>query len=226
MDREHDLLEIAELKYDEAGLIPAVVQDRATGDVLMVAYMNAESVAKTLETGKTWFWSRSRQKYWMKGESSSHVQDVHEVRYDCDADCLLVSVTQHGPGACHTNERSCFYRRLYPEVASLAGTSCAASDAPPSLGAVLEDLYAVLESRNAEMPEGSYTAKLLAGPLDSLLKKIAEESGEVIMAAKDADRDHLRYEIGDLVYHLLVVMVREGLSPSDLAAELDGRRKG
>jgi phosphoribosyl-ATP pyrophosphohydrolase len=91
---------------------------------------------------------------------------------------------------------------------------------------VLEDLYAVLESRQAKMPEGSYTAKLLGGPLDSLLKKIAEESGEVIMAAKDADRDHLRYEIGDLVYHLLVVMVREGLSPSDLAAELDGRRKG
>lgn len=226
MDREKDLLEIAELKYDEAGLIPAVVQDRETGDVLMVAYMNAESVAKTVQTGKTWFWSRSRQTYWMKGESSGHVQDVHEVRYDCDADCLLVTVTQHGSGACHTNERSCFYRRLYPEAASLEGTSCTPSDAAPSLGAVLDDLYAVLESRKAEMPEGSYTAKLLGGPLDSLLKKIAEESGEVIMAAKDADRDHLRYEIGDLVYHLLVVMVREGLSPSDLAAELDGRRKG
>ncbi len=231
MDREHDLLEIAELTYDDAGLIPAVIQDRETGDVLMVAYMNAESVAKTLETGKTWFWSRSRQTYWMKGESSGHIQDVHEVRYDCDADCLLVTVTQHGPGACHTNERSCFYRRLYPEPASLAGGS--GSDAPAAaegpttrLGDVLDDLYAVLESRKAEMPEGSYTAKLLGGPLDSLLKKIAEESGEVIMAAKDADRDHLRYEIGDLVYHLLVVMVREGLLPSDLAAELDGRRKG
>lgn len=232
MDREHDLLGSAELKYGGDGLIPAVIQDRATGDVLMVAYMNAESVVKTLETGRTWFWSRSRQKYWMKGESSGHVQDVHEVRYDCDADCLLVTVTQHGPGACHTNERTCFYRRLYPEPASLAGGTrapegaAAAADASPSLGTVLEDLYAALESRKAEMPEGSYTAKLLAGPLDSLLKKIAEESGEVIMAAKDADRDHLRYEIGDLLYHLLVVMVREGLSPSDLAAELDGRRKG
>jgi len=226
MDREHDLLGIEDLKYDEAGLIPAVIQDRETGDVLMVAYMNAESVTKTLETGKTWFWSRSRQKYWMKGESSGHVQDVHEVRYDCDADCLLVTVTQHGPGACHTNERSCFYRRLYPQPASLAGGAGEVVDAAPPLGAVLDELYAVLESRKAELPEGSYTAKLLAGPLDSLLKKIAEESGEVIMAAKDADRDHLRYEIGDLVYHLLVVMVREGLSPSDLAAELDGRRKG
>jgi len=236
VDREHDLLGVPELTYDEAGLIPAVIQDRETGDVLMVAYMNAESVERTLETGKTWFWSRSRQRYWMKGESSGHVQDVHEVRYDCDADCLLVTVTQHGPGACHTNERSCFYRRLYPEAASLASRAGQAAEAPaaeasaaaaaPSLGAVLDDLYAVLQSRKAKMPGGSYTTKLLAGPLDSLLKKIAEESGEVIMAAKDADRDHLRYEIGDLVYHLLVVMVREGLFPSDLAAELDGRRKG
>jgi phosphoribosyl-AMP cyclohydrolase len=119
-DREQDLLGFDEMKYDEAGLIPAVVQDAATGDVLMVAYMNRESLVETVETGKTWFWSRSRQKYWMKGESSGHTQDVHEILYDCDADCLLVKVTQNGPGACHTNERSCFYRRLYPQPASLA----------------------------------------------------------------------------------------------------------
>jgi len=120
MDRERDLLGIDELKYDADGLIPAVVQDVSNGDVLMVAYMNRESLIETLETGKTWFWSRSRKKYWMKGESSGHTQDVHEIRYDCDADCLLVKVTQHGPGACHTNERSCFYRRLYPDALSLA----------------------------------------------------------------------------------------------------------
>ena len=222
MNRERDLLDPGDLTYDEAGLIPAVIQDRDTGGVLMVAYMNAESLAKTLETGSTWFWSRSRQTYWMKGESSGHVQEVHEVRYDCDADCLLVSVTQHGPGACHTNERTCFYRRLYPEASSLAG----ASGTSQPLGAVLDELFAVLESRRADMPEGSYTAKLVAGPLDSLLKKIAEESGEVIMAAKDADREHLRYEIADLVYHLLVVMVREGLTLEDLASELAGRRRG
>lgn len=119
-DREKDLLGIDELKYGDDGLIPAVIQDHETGDVLMVAYMNRESLVETIETGKTWFWSRSRQKYWMKGESSGHVQDVHEIRYDCDADCLLVRVTQHGPGACHTNERSCFYRRLYPDAVSLA----------------------------------------------------------------------------------------------------------
>lgn len=120
MDREKELLGIDQLKYDEQGLIPAVIQDVENGDVLMVAYMNRESVVETIETGKTWFWSRSRKKYWMKGESSGHTQDVHEILYDCDADCLLVKVTQNGPGACHTNERSCFYRRMYPDAASLA----------------------------------------------------------------------------------------------------------
>lgn len=119
-DRERDLLGIEQLTYDDAGLIPAVVQDAENGDVLMVAYMNRESVAETLATGRTWFWSRSRQRYWMKGESSGHTQDVQEILYDCDADCLLVKVVQYGPGACHTHERSCFYRRLYPEPASLA----------------------------------------------------------------------------------------------------------
>ena len=229
MDREHDALGISDLKYDEAGLIPAVVQQAGTGEVLMVAYMNAESLAKTVETGYTWFWSRSRQKYWQKGESSGHVQKVREIRYDCDADTLLVTVDQVGPGACHTGERSCFYRVLEGSVpsaeASREASGLASAGATPSLGEVLADLFGVLEQRKRDLPEGSYTAKLLSGPQDSLLKKIAEESGEVIMAAKDGDRDHLRYEIGDLVYHLLVVMTREGLTLGDLAAELDGRRK-
>jgi len=115
-DRERDLLGIDELTYDNNGLIPAVVQQHDTREVLMVAYMNRESLIETIESGKTWFWSRSRKKYWMKGESSGHTQDVVEIRYDCDADCLLVLVNQNGPGACHTNERSCFYRELYPEA--------------------------------------------------------------------------------------------------------------
>jgi phosphoribosyl-AMP cyclohydrolase len=119
-DREHDLLMIDELTYDEHGLIPAVVQQHDTHEVLMVAYMNRESLAETLETGFTWFWSRSRSKFWMKGESSGHTQEVIEIRYDCDADCLLVLVNQNGTGACHTNERTCFYRRMYPQAASLA----------------------------------------------------------------------------------------------------------
>jgi phosphoribosyl-AMP cyclohydrolase len=112
-DRERDALLIDELKYDGAGLIPAVIQQHDTGEVLMVAYMNAASLAKTVETGKTWFWSRSRQTYWMKGETSGSTQDVLEIRYDCDADTLLVLVDQHGSGACHTGERTCFYRTLH-----------------------------------------------------------------------------------------------------------------
>jgi phosphoribosyl-ATP pyrophosphohydrolase/phosphoribosyl-AMP cyclohydrolase len=225
VDRERDALGIEDLTYDARGLIPAVVQQAGTGEVLMMAYMNAESLAKTLQTGYTWFWSRSRQAYWQKGESSGNTQSVREIRYDCDADTLLVTVDQAGDGACHTGERSCFYRRLYPEPA----TSVAVTPAPaaqPDLGAVLEELFGVLEQRRRDLPDGSYTAKLLSGPVDSLLKKIAEESGEVIMAAKDGGREHLRYEIGDLVYHLLVVMTREGITLDDLAAELDSRRKG
>jgi len=116
-DRERDALLIDELKYDGAGLIPAVIQQHDTGEVLMVAYMNAASLAKTVETGKTWFWSRSRQTYWMKGETSGSTQDVLEIRYDCDADTLLVLVDQHGSGACHTGERTCFYRTLHPAPA-------------------------------------------------------------------------------------------------------------
>ncbi len=119
-DREHDLLGYDELKYDADGLITAVIQQHDTHEVLMVAYMNRESLLETVQTGKTWFWSRSRKKYWMKGESSGHTQDVVEIRYDCDADCLLVFVNQNGPGACHTAQRTCFYRRMYPDVASLA----------------------------------------------------------------------------------------------------------
>lgn len=115
-NRERDLLGIDELIYDANGLIPAVVQQHDTREVLMVAYMNRESLTETLQTGRTWFWSRSRKRFWMKGESSGHTQDVVEIRYDCDADCLLVLVNQNGAGACHTSERTCFYRSMYPEA--------------------------------------------------------------------------------------------------------------
>ena len=224
----------ATLTYDDRGLIPAVVQQHDTGEVLMVAYMNAESVARTLETGYTWFWSRSRQSFWKKGETSGHLQAVREVRYDCDADCLLVLVDQTGV-ACHTGERSCFFRTLgepagEPKAeAASAGADAgaepgAASGSTPSLGEVLDGLWAVLEERKRDLPEGSYTTKLLSGPQDQLLKKIAEEAGEVIMAAKDGDAAHLRYEVADVVYHLLVVMLREGITLEDLAAELESRR--
>lgn len=231
-DREQDLLGVDEMKYDANGLIPAVVQQYDTGEVLMVAYMNRDSLVETIETRKTWFYSRSRQRFWMKGESSGNTQDVVEVRYDCDADCLLVLVDQHGDGACHTGERSCFYRRLAPEPARISTAKPVVpidedtdEIAHSRFGDVVDDLWAVIESRRDTPAEESYTARLLGGHEDKLLKKIAEEAGEVIMAAKDAARDHLRYEVGDLMYHLLVVMARYGLTPDDIAAELASRRK-
>lgn len=226
MDIERDALGIEDMRYDVNGLIPAVIQQEGTGEVLMVAYMNAEALARTVETGLTWFFSRSRQRLWQKGESSGNVQRVREIRYDCDADCLLVTVEQTGDGACHTGERSCFYRVLGAgDAQALPGAPAAAGESGSAIGASLDGLFDVLEQRKRDLPEDSYTTRLLTGKQDSLLKKIAEEAGEVIMAAKDGDLDHLRYEIGDLVYHLLVVMVREGLTPNDLAAELDSRKK-
>lgn len=226
MDRERDPLKVEDLKFDDAGLIPAVIQQHDTGEVLMVAWMNADSLAKTLETKRTWFWSRSRSKYWMKGEESGNVQEVLDVAYDCDADCLLVKVDQVGSGvACHTGERSCFYRSLLNPEPAPSPLGAPATGSAPDLGAVLAGLYDVLEQRKREMPEDSYTAKLLLGHEDKLLKKIGEEATEVVMAAKDGSAEQLRYEIADLVYHMMVVMVRHGLTPGDLAAELDGRRR-
>lgn len=232
MDTERDDLAIEDLTYDDDGLVPAVVQQDGTGEVLMVAYMNAESLARTVETGLTWFWSRSRGRLWQKGESSGNVQRVRSIRYDCDADCLLVTVEQAGDGACHTGQRSCFYRELgatgvspAPACGQPVDGGATPGTRPSAIGASLDGLFAVLEQRKRDLPEGSYTTRLLSGPQDSLLKKIAEEAGEVIMAAKDADPEHLRYEIGDLVYHVLVVMAREGLTLDDLATELDGRKK-
>ena len=159
----------------------------------------------------------------LKGETSGHVQDVCEIRYDCDADCLLIKVIQTG-AACHTMERSCFYRLLYSPVEAEKLVS------DSGIGPVLDGLFTVLEQRREELPEGSYTTKLLTDPQDKLLAKIAEEATEVVIAARDAaagtgDIGALHYELADLIYHVLVVMVREGVSLEDLAAELE-RRKG
>lgn len=218
MDREHDDLKVEDLAWGEGGLLPAIVRQRGTGEVLMLAWMDREALDRTLASGRAWFFSRSRQAYWMKGETSGNVQDVTEVRYDCDGDALLLTVEQRGDGACHTGERTCFYRAL-----PLAPTAAEVAPAAPRLGDVLSDLAGVLEQRKRDLPEGSYTTKLLTGPQDKLLKKIAEESGEVIIAARDHDLAQTRYEAADLLYHLLVVLVREGVPVEDLAAELSGR---
>ena len=164
-DRERETLGLKDMKFDAEGLIPAVVQQHDTGEVLMVAWMNAESLARTCETRKTWFWSRSRQKYWMKGEESGNTQEVRELRYDCDADTLLVLVDAAGP-ACHTGESTCFYRSLCGEggAARAAVTAGAGGAAAPRIGDVLDELFAVIESRRDASAEESYTAKLLQRP--------------------------------------------------------------
>ena len=201
------------LQFDERGLIPAVVQDEETGRVLMLAYMNRESLGKTLESGQTHFWSRSRNSLWHKGETSGNFQDVKEIIYDCDSDALLVIVRQQG-NACHTGEFSCFFNVLHSAGAISA-----------NLGNVLGGLAAVIRNRKSELPEGSYTAKLFKGGLDRILKKVGEESGEVIIAAKNHSKEELTWEVADLFYHTLVLLEEEGVSPSDIAAELDRRSK-
>ncbi|MDO8886641.1 bifunctional phosphoribosyl-AMP cyclohydrolase/phosphoribosyl-ATP diphosphatase HisIE [Candidatus Oleimmundimicrobium sp.] len=214
--RKNKTMKIEEFKFDEKGLIPAIVQDYRTGEVLMLAYMNKESIKKTLETGRTWFWSRSRQQYWCKGETSGNVQYVKEVKYDCDADTLLILIEQVGV-ACHTGERSCFYRNI------------TTSHQPPAtrgkLPIVFQELYQVILDRKKKMPEGSYTAKLFEEGQDKILAKIEEESDEVIDAAKNKENSEVVWEIADLLYHLLVLLVDKGISLEEVAGELEKRRK-
>ena len=204
---------IDNLRFDEKGLIPAVVQDEETGSVLMLAYMNRESLARTLETGQTYFWSRSRNALWHKGETSGSFQDVRGIKYDCDSDALLVWVRQHGH-ACHTGEYSCFFNRLR-----------AAPGEAPAFGEVIGRLAGVIRRRKSELPEGSYTAKLFNGGTDRILKKVGEESGEVIIAAKNHNREEITWEVADLLFHTLVLLEQEGVTLGEIAGELDRRRK-
>ena len=213
-----------EVKWDRDGLVPAIAQEASSGDVLMVAWMNRESLALTLQRGEAVYWSRSRGRLWHKGEESGHVQQVHEIRLDCDADVVLLKVTQRGhePGiACHTGRHSCFYRRLDN------GAWSEAQQAPVN-DVVLARLAEVIESRlpaNGGDPAKSYVAKLSAKGLDAVLKKVGEEAVEVVMAAKDGARDKVVYEVADLWFHSLVALAQFGLRPSDVLAEL-ARREG
>ena len=209
---------IEEIKFDERGLVPAIVQDTNTRQVLTLAYMNAESLKRTMETNETWFWSRSRSSLWHKGETSGHTQRVADILVDCDNDSLTILVKPNGP-ACHTGEQSCFHNALQeagrlPE--KIAGTK---SD----LGAVLNDLYALVESRKRDKPEGSYTTYLFEQGLDKILKKVGEESSETIIAAKNQDRGVLAREVSDLLYHLIVLMVERGLTLNEISHELVSR---
>lgn len=194
------MIDIDNLKFDGSGLLPAIVRDARSGEVLTLAYMNAESLAKTLETGETWLWSRSRQELWHKGATSGNTQRVVAMTPDCDGDAILVDVEPRGP-ACHSGARSCF------------------GDARFSI-AKLEE---TLRERKSEMPEGSYTAKLFRGGRGKILKKIGEESAEVIIAALSEGRERVVSESADLLFHLVVLLVNEGIGFDEVVAELEGR---
>ena len=196
-----------ELKFDERGLIPTIVQDARTREVLTLAYMNRESLAKTIETRQTWFWSRSRNELWHKGETSGNTQEVVDLVADCDSDAIVVLVSPAGP-ACHTGARSCFE---LPQNEDLGG--------------VLAELYELIESRQRERPEGSYTTYLFDKGIDKILKKVGEESAETIIAAKNDETNPLVSEVSDLIYHLLVLLVERGVSLDQIRDELAQRRK-
>lgn len=225
---------LEKIKFDDKGLIPAIIQETGTGEVLMLAYMNEESLQKTLASGQTWFYSRSRQELWHKGVTSGHIQEIDSVHYDCDADTLLLRVKQTGH-ACHEGHHSCFHYQLAlparPELETAGMTARqdglqASRPAPggAQLGEMLDLVYRVIMDRQEKRPEGSYTTYLFAKGLDKMLKKVGEETAEVIIAAKNNSRDELSYEVADLLYHLLVLLVHQGVSLERIAAELRNRR--
>ena len=221
-----DLPLIQDLKFDERGLIPAIVQDDRTNEILMLAYMNAESLQQTLRTGETHFWSRSRQQLWHKGGTSGHTQRVVDLRLDCDSDAIIVRVEPRGP-ACHTGEPSCFFRDVAegapaPAPAPAPGVSLVNVESM-ELGILLNHLYSLVAERKEQRPEGSYTSYLFNSGLDKILKKVGEESAETIIAAKNGATKELSAEIADLLYHLLVLMVEREVKLKDILAELKGR---
>lgn len=202
------MLDINELKFDDRGLIPAVVVDAITKQVLTVAYMNEESLRISMAEGRTCFWSRSRQELWRKGETSGNVQHIVSITADCDADALLVVVEKDGP-ACHTGSASCFFQSVWH------------SDTLQDFS--LQGLYDLLSDRKATRPEGSYTSYLFDKGIDKILKKVGEESTEVIIAAKAGDCKETVYELADLAYHAMVLMVQMGISVEDVHRELASR---
>ncbi|MFO7310810.1 MAG: bifunctional phosphoribosyl-AMP cyclohydrolase/phosphoribosyl-ATP diphosphatase HisIE [Bacillota bacterium] len=220
-------MEWSQLRFQNNGLIPVVVQDVHSGEVLMLAHMNREALQRTLETGKAWYWSRSRQKLWLKGEESGHYQHVRAIIADCDGDALLLKVEQEGPGACHEGYRSCFHYELTREGEPVPNAE-PVFDPEEVYGRgedVFEELYNVIIDRRDHPQEGSYTAYLFREGLDKILKKIGEESAEVIIAAKNDTKQPLLEETADLVYHLTVLMAERGITPKQVFQVLRSRRK-
>ena len=202
---------VEQIRYDANGLVPAIVQDYLDGTVLMMAWMSQTSLQRTLETGRTWFWSRSRQELWPKGETSGHVQYVKSLRYDCDSDTLLIGVEQVGDIACHTGERSCFYQVDGQTVPPPADT--------------LSQVYEVIRDRQTTPNPDSYTCKLFQGGDNKILKKIGEEATEVVMACKDDEGESIAAEVADLFYHTLVALAHHDVDIKQVYRKLQERRR-
>lgn len=209
-------LDVSKLKFDDRGLIPAIVQDVKTDKVLMLAYMNGESLARTIETGYTWFWSRSRQELWNKGATSGHTQKVHSITYDCDGDTLLVKVEQKG-AACHTGHYSCFFNPLWN---SASGESLPVAD--NRLPQVINELYKQIQCYQEKQKASQ---KLLPAPSqDGLLEKLSTETTRTLLASKNNDAERVVYEMGDLWYHCLVLLVYHNITPGEMLVEMAGRK--
>lgn len=207
-------MNVNEIKFDEKGLVPAIVQDARSRQVLTLAYMNEESLTKSIETGETYFFSRSRQELWHKGETSGNTQAIHSIRYDCDQDAILVEVIPAGP-ACHKGDYSCFSSHLFKSNSPLKKDRYE----------MIEKLTTVLSERKAMLPEGSYATSLFEGGIDRIGKKIGEEAAEVIIAAKNNDLKELTWESADLFFHLLVLITECGLPFEEVLDHLEARQK-
>ncbi len=214
---------LKEIKFDDNGLVPAVVQCEKTKDVLMMAYMNRGAIIKTLETGLVHYWSRTRKKLWLKGETSGHFQYVKSIRPDCDNDTLLLIVEQK-EAACHTGHYSCFYRELEKDRLIEKSGKVFEPEKVYYKSEIFEEVYNVIVDRTINPKTGSYTNYLFEKGIDKMLKKIGEETAEVIIASKNKDNKEIVYEISDLIYHLLVIMVERGVKPGDIYKELERRR--
>ena len=207
----YQAIPIERIRYDERGLVPAIVQDYLDGTVLMLAWMNRESLQRTLDTGETWFWSRSRAQLWHKGATSGHTQKVRALRYDCDSDALLIVVEQVGDIACHTGERSCFH--------------CLDDEVVPPPADTLSQLFAVICDRRDQPVNDSYTCQLFKAGDNKILKKLGEETAEVVMACKDDEPDAIAAEVADLLYHTLVALAHHNVDIKDVYCKLQERRR-
>jgi phosphoribosyl-ATP pyrophosphohydrolase/phosphoribosyl-AMP cyclohydrolase len=203
----------SEISIDDKGLVPAIAQDAFTGRVLMIAYMNDEAMEKTVQTGQVWFYSRSRQEIWHKGETSGNFLDVRSIQMDCDGDALLLQVYPHGP-ACHTGNSSCFYQELDKEVELVQRSGAG----------ILEELAGVIHQRNVDRPEDSYTTKLLEDGTGAIAQKVIEEAGETVVAALSESKERLASETADLLYHTLVLLEQTEVPLEQVWKELDARR--